>query len=151
MGFPVLMRTLFSVAALFRWRLTKMDGQSAFLKRGKDASDFYGSPLRESCDSGRTMWRLFTAVYGVFNANEKWQTHSDDPLCKLGFSPTPSILQLFVLQEAGSVLAILANIVDDMLISAPPELGDLIVKNIDGRCKLGTVPHVTIHNALLWP
>lgn len=83
MSSPVGLRTLVSVPALYRLRLTKMDVQSPLLQTGQAVRDVYLAPTREFCDGVRSMCLLLTAAYGLVNLNTKWQMQFDEVLLEL--------------------------------------------------------------------
>lgn len=77
----------------------------------------------------------------VVKANAKCQTQSDELLRESGFTSTLFIPQLFIPQEVGRVVVIVAKIVDDLLLASPSERGDRIVKDIDRPFMLATITH----------
>lgn len=79
-------RILLSIAALHLSRLTKLDVKFAFLQRVAAARDLYVIPPPESPNRGKSLWLHLTAAYGPVNANDKFQSQSDDLLHEIGFS-----------------------------------------------------------------
>jgi len=61
----------------------KADVKAAFLKTGSAGRDIYVKPPRESGMKSTHLWILLTAVYGLVNANAKWQVQSDRRLFEL--------------------------------------------------------------------
>lgn len=61
-----------STASIEKWRLTKIDVRSAFLKTGRAARDVYVVSPRESSNRSYC-WLLLLVSYGLVNANAKWR------------------------------------------------------------------------------
>lgn len=88
---PIGIRVVLSVALLRKWRIVKADAKSAFLQTGPADRDIYVVPPRESKMKSE-LWLLLAAVYGLINANAKWQVKSDDTFKSLGLTPLHEIL-----------------------------------------------------------
>lgn len=80
---PTGIRLVLSVAPIFKWHLVKFDFKSAFLKTGRTQLEIYVVPPHEYSDRP-SYWLMPTAVYGLVNANAKWQEHSDKFLLSIG-------------------------------------------------------------------
>lgn len=98
-----------------------MDVQLAFFQTCQAAKYVYVAPPRESCIRGPSIGPVRTTSYVLVNANAKWQMYSDELLRKLGFTPTPLVPQLIILQEEGPVVGTLPKIVDHQLLDSPGE------------------------------
>lgn len=85
-------------------------------------------PLRDSCDQGLCVWLLLKAAYALVHSNAQWQVISDSILTYLGFCQTPLLSQLFVLVKDSVTVAIIAKVVDDMLLAGVPTVTDPIVQ-----------------------
>lgn len=138
---PTGVRILLSITSKRGWRLSKIDAKTAFLRTGDAERAVFVIPPIESEDRGSYVWLPLAAVYGLINSNAKWQVQSDQLLRKLNFIQVSVLPQLFYMMQDGEVVALLAKIVDDILISGEPSLVDSIIEKINSRFTLGTVVH----------
>lgn len=135
------MHILLSLASLFKWRLSKIDVKTAFLQTGQATRDVYVITPCERNDRGRSLRLLLAAAYGLINGNEKWQELSEKMLFRIGFIQVPLVPQLLYIKLGASTVAIIAKIVDDILISDSPADTDPIIEKINIKFKLGTIVH----------
>lgn len=84
---------------------------------------------------------MLTAAYGLVNASAKFQVQPDKVLIKLGFVPAAPVAQLSLFRRDNSLTAMLAKIVDDMLLSGHSSTTDPLVEAISTPFSLGTVVH----------
>lgn len=139
---PVVLRVLFTIAAQMKWRISKVDVASAFLQTGPAERNIYLIPPSESSDRGRALWLLLFAAYGLVNANAKFQVQSDQMLISMGFNLVRLVPQLFKLRDgSGNFVSLLANVVDNNLLSGDPDLIDPLITSVHDRFKLGTITH----------
>lgn len=136
---PVGMLILLSTVTDNKWYIVKLDVKTSFLKTGKAMRYVYVIPLHESADSGKFVWLLLAAAYGLVNANDNWQVLFDSLLIEIGFTQSPTIPHLFVIMDGTQLICILVKIVDDILIAGKSEIIEKVIKLIDKRFKLGTV------------
>lgn len=61
---PLGIRMLFSLCAIMKWYLSKVDAKSAFLQSGSASREVYVVPPRE-CNESRFVWLLTVATYGL--------------------------------------------------------------------------------------
>lgn len=109
-------RILLSTCALRRWFVTKVDIKGAFLQSGEESRDvYYKAPRKRSTKS--FYWLLLVALYGLVNANAKWQLSSDSTLLSLGIAQCPFVSKLFHLNSDGELVLVVVKIVDDILIA----------------------------------
>lgn len=130
------------LAPIRKWWLTKTDVKTAFLQADQAAPDLYVIPPRESTDRHQCFWLLFTASFGLENANAKRQVIYDHALYDIGFCSLATFSQLFYLQgNDGSVVAARAKIMDDILVCGEVITFDEVVKLLHRSFSLGTVVH----------
>lgn len=132
---------LLSLATLLQWRISKADVKSAFLQTGPAENPVYVRPPYEIQDKRRFYWLLQAAAYGLVNGNAKWHTQSDHLLLSLGLSRVPVIAQLFFKKKNGELCALVAKIVDDVLLAGPNEIVDGHIRSFNDKFKLGTIMH----------
>ena len=133
-------RLLLSMASLRKWRITKMDVESAFLQTGDANRNVYVVPPRESKNRS-FYWLLLTAAYGLVNANAKWQVQSDNLLFTIGHYQLAYVLQLFYLHRDGRLVLLVVKTVDDILATSPDHEVDLFVSQFNHKFKHGTIAH----------
>lgn len=92
-------------------------------------------------DLEKHLWIFLTAAYGLVNANAKWQIISDQVLVDIGFETFHSMPQLFMISSTSGLNALLAKIVDDILLRGPSDHVDHIMSVIQQKFTLGTVTH----------
>lgn len=135
---------LLSTASIYKWRLTKIDMKAALLQTGVAERDIYVIALRKSASHSKVLWVLLTAAYGLINANAKWKVHSDALLGELRFIAVKLRPKLLILPDASSTsqsAALLAKIVDEILISRPIKAPDNISWSLHDRFPLGPIVH----------
>lgn len=138
---PTGIRLLLSYACMNRLRISKIDVTSAFLQTGAAERDVYVLPPRESADRGRFLWLLLAAAYGLVNANAKWQVLSDALVLALGFEPIALCPQLFAMRANGSIVVLLAKVVDDIILAGKVDTVDNVIAAINQKFPLGTIAH----------
>lgn len=87
------------------------------------------------------MWLLLTAAYGLMNYNCKWQVLSDKILLYIEFLPVAVLPQLFVLYQGGKRVAIIARIVEDLLLAGRPATTEPLIANIIARIEFETIAY----------
>lgn len=135
------MRILLSAVSLLQWSLYKLDVKSAFLHTGDAQRDVYVIPPRESSDLRKVLWIFLTASYGLVHANSKWQHLRDDFLLSIGFEHAALLPQLFVMRRNGSLVAVGAKIVDDIILCGLVEVLLGVIDRINRHFTLGTLVH----------
>lgn len=95
---------------------------------GSTDRDGFVVPPQESQGRERVLWLLLTASYGLVNANATWQVISDQILADKGFETFHSMPQLFTMITSSSSGALLAIIINDILLCGPGQLVDQIIE-----------------------
>lgn len=122
-------------------RLVKIDVDVAFHQSGPADGNVYVIPPKES-RLRNELWLLLVAVYGLVNANSKWQVKSDNSLLELGLQHLSSTPQLFAkFDDNGVVFLLFIKIVDDFLACGPDDVLRSFVTSLGDTFKLGTVRH----------
>ena len=138
---PMGVRLLISIAAVKKWRITKVDVKSAFLQTGAAERQVFVIPPGESKDRFKSLWLLLTASYGLVNANAKFQALADDLLLDLGLSRVIDVPQLFYGKKDGVLTVLMAKIVDDILITGISDDVTSLLREFNKRLKFGTITH----------
>lgn len=82
---------------------------------------------------------LFSAAYGLVNANAKWQKQSYDCLKLIVFTMITYILQLLYMKRNGLLTAIVVKAVDDVIFGGEDTEADNVIIFIQRQFNLGTV------------
>lgn len=98
-------------------------------------------PPRDSDYRGRCAWLLFTAVYGLINANSKWQVLSYIILTSMGFRQTSQLPQLFALVREKCTVAVVARFVNYLLVAGLPATKNPMISAIKEKGDLVTIVH----------
>lgn len=134
-------RTLLSIANIFKRTQARIEVKSTFLRTGEAERDIYVEPPRE-CKNRSLYWLLLTAAYGLVNAGAKWQDHCDSFFYELGFQQLPYVPQLsYMRNKNGKFRTLAIEVVDDILLCGPLPFVKLLVEKINERYKLGTIVH----------
>lgn len=80
-----------------------------------------------------------TAACGLVNSNAKCQVQPDKSFGYIGLTPAPLCQQLFLRICGGIMIAMVAKIVDDLLITGQPSIFGLIIEYMNERVQLRTV------------
>jgi len=136
---PIGIRSLISIASIFKWFLVKIDFKSAFLQTGNAKRDVYVVPPRECSTRSSHYWLLLAATYGLVNANAKWQEHSDHFLSSIGYKQLSYIPQLFYITESSKLVSAAVKVVDDVLMAGNLDRLKQIVEKVKCSYELGTV------------
>ena len=94
---PVGFRYVCSIVTIFSRPVWKVGFDIAFLQSGDSKQDVYVRPPKECASRHNFPWLLLTALYGLVNANYKWQMASDDCLYQFGMAQLPEVPHLFFL------------------------------------------------------
>lgn len=87
------------------------------------------------------LWMLTTGLYGLVNANAKWQNQSDQLMHDIGLTQSPHVPQLFYKKENGRLVLIVAKIVDHLKIAGEVNRSQKFIEQFDRRFKFGYVNH----------
>lgn len=136
---PVGVRILLSAASLFGWPLSKLDVKMDFFQTRKEARDVYLISPRQSEDREKSLWLLPMAAYGLINSNAKWQVLSDQMQVDLLFVQASLLPQLFLIIHEHLVVAMIAKIVDDLLLTCIPNITTGVIKRINYCFTLDTI------------
>lgn len=135
---PVGIRVL-SFAVIKGWKLCKIDFKSAFLQPGLAERNVYVVPPRE-CETRSFYWLLLTAAYGLVNASAKWQEEIGASFIAFGFTQLVYILQLFHKNSDNGCPGLIAvKVVDDVLLTGPPDKLGKVVEELSKKYKIGTI------------
>lgn len=137
------LRVLFSLAALFKWPLTKIDVKGAFLQSAPAQRDAYVVPPRE-CNDRNFTWLLTVATYGLVNANGKWQSHYDKTLIRLGLHVIVHIPQLFYMLQSPIEELLAVKVTGDFIIAGNERSKRDLIEGISKIYELGTISHLTV-------
>lgn len=88
---------------------------------------------------GKCVWLLLSAAYCIINANSKWKVEVDELLLNIGFMKAPLMVQLFKLSCNGPSVALLAKVVDDILLDGIPATTNAIIKHINDLFNLRSI------------
>lgn len=69
----------------------------------------------------------------LINSNAKLQTPSGDPVSSPGFEQAPLMPQLFIFYNSDRVTAMLAKVVDEILLVGQPSITDPLIERIKAR------------------
>lgn len=135
------MRIILSTAVLRKWRLSKLDVKLAFFLTGDAERDVYVVSFHKSGDRGRYVWLLLTAAYGMSNAIDKSQVLIDRILMDFEICKAPVMPQLFLVTCDQRPVAIVAKIVDELLLSERKNGTKPLIAAIAAKAELGTIAH----------
>lgn len=121
--------------------MRKIDVKTAFIQTGKSTRDVYIISPMECNDSGKVLWLLLAADYGLKKTSAKWQVMSDSLLISIGFTHVAQIPQLFYIKSKGLLVFIIARIEDDILITGIESTVKEIINKIKDKLKFGTISH----------
>lgn len=133
MCYPVGMFIIFSNADLRQWPLSKIDVKTFFYLAKSDELYVHVLPPLYTRDKGRCVCLLLTSGYVRINSSAKWQVLSDTNLTYIGFRQALVLSQLFVLIRNNKLFAIIAKIVDDLLLTGSLSVTDLVIIAISGK------------------
>jgi len=85
------------------------------------------------------LWLLLTAAYGLVNSNAKCQSQSDQVILDLGLLQSKNVPQLFYKREGGSLVLVVAKIVDDLKAAGKGRNAKQFLEEFNRRFKLGTI------------
>lgn len=80
-----------------------------------------------------------TAIYGLVNANAKWQIQSDEPIKSFGLVQIAVMPQLFHLVRDKKLVLTVANIVDEILATGKDAVVDKFISDFNAKCNVGTI------------
>lgn len=124
---PHWIRVVLTGTGICRWRIVKIDVETALNKFGLADLNVYVRPPKELklCYG---LWLLLAAGYGFITANFKWQFVSDNAFFDLSLQHIALISQCFIKSDSnGCVVLLVIKIVDDILVCGlDPQLWSFI-------------------------
>jgi Reverse transcriptase (RNA-dependent DNA polymerase) len=113
-------RQVLAFAKLHKFYVGSIDVVAAFLKSGPLPRRVSVRPPREWAKPG-CLWRLLRPAYGLVKSSRLWQLAIEKWIFARDFFLVPGASQVFVLRQSGTLIMLIARVVDDILVCGPPD------------------------------
>lgn len=125
---------LYSVLDLQKWHLSGTDAKSAFLQTCLGQC-VYVLPPRKSASQLGIFWLLLTASRYLVNASAKVRSQTDSIYIDHRFNQVFYVLRMFFYHPSRSLEALVANVVDDILVTNKNDVVNQFLKFINAKYK----------------